>query len=73
MLGKKAEHALENFKEIEGLLQEMELVHFLCCGSCLGAVRDDGFIPHDPDMDMAVVPSEAIRGFLPASRSLVFA
>ena len=40
--------------EIDRISKELNLVYYLIGGTLLGAVRNSGFIPWDPDMDIAM-------------------
>ena len=41
-------------KEFDRICRELELPYFLVCGSALGAVKYQGFIPWDDDVDVAM-------------------
>lgn len=43
---------LEIYQDLAKVCKKHELVVMLCGGSCLGAVRHQGFIPWDDDLDM---------------------
>lgn len=43
---------LSMYKDIAALCAEHGLTQMLCGGSCLGAIRHDGFIPWDDDLDL---------------------
>lgn len=43
---------LDIYKDLAKLCEEQGLIIMLCGGSCLGAVRHQGFIPWDDDMDL---------------------
>lgn len=47
-----------NLKEAKMILNNLGVVFLLQSGSCLGAVRDNAFIPWDDDMDIASVIGE---------------
>lgn len=49
---------LEIAKEIRRVCEENDIRYFLAYGTMLGAVRHQGFIPWDDDMDMGMVRSE---------------
>ena len=43
---------LEIVKDIDKICKENNIEYYLCYGSCLGAVRHNGFIPWDDDFDI---------------------
>lgn len=49
---------LEIAKEIRRVCEENDIQYFLADGSFLGAVRHQGFIPWDDDMDMGMMRSD---------------
>ncbi len=44
--------SLEMVKYFDALCREHRLTYFLCGGCCIGAVRNQGFIPWDDDVDV---------------------
>ncbi|RKI43890.1 LicD family protein [bacterium D16-51] len=54
-------------KEVKRLCVENDIPYFLCAGSALGAVRHQGFIPWDDDIDIGMFRKDYIR-FLKIAR-----
>lgn len=52
---------LEIAKEIKRVCDENDIKYFMCGGTLIGAVRHNGFIPWDDDMDFAMLRSEYDR------------
>ena len=52
---------LELLKFFKKYCSEHDLVFFLAFGSCLGAIRDKGFIPWDDDVDIIMPPNDYLR------------
>lgn len=52
-------------KEVDKICNELGLKYYLIGGTLLGSVRDNGFIPWDPDMDIALPRKdyEALRAY----------
>ncbi len=57
-LQKKEFEILKSFIEI---CEKLELEYFLVCGSALGAVKYEGFIPWDDDIDVAMLREDYAR------------
>lgn len=54
-LHRNAHAFVASMKEVEQIFEGIGYDVAICYGTLLGAVRDGGFIPHDDDIDMAVV------------------
>lgn len=53
---------LSIFLHVSDICKTNELTYMLCGGSCLGAIRHNGFIPWDDDLDIAM-PREDFEKF----------
>lgn len=53
-LNKLHQDILKIMDEVDRICKENNLRYYLMCGSCLGAVRHQGFIPWDDDLDIAM-------------------
>lgn len=49
---------MEIAREIKRVCEENGIGYFLCCGTFLGAVRHQGFIPWDDDLDMGMLRAD---------------
>lgn len=59
---------LNIFKEVSKLCEENDVPYFAIGGTCLGAVRHQGFIPWDDDMDIAI-PIEEFDRFITLAKT----
>ena len=46
--------ARENIKTISEILENLKIKWWLDAGTCLGAIRDNGFMDHDTDTDIGL-------------------
>lgn len=53
-MNKLQEIEFEMLKEFVRICEELNLTYYLVCGSALGAVKYQGFIPWDDDLDVAL-------------------
>lgn len=58
---------LDIFKEISKICEEHNITYFAIGGTCLGAVRHQGFIPWDDDLDIAI-PIEEYECFVDVAK-----
>ena len=61
---------LSIMKELHSVLTNNNLKYFLCGGSTLGAIRHNGFIPWDDDLDI-MMPREDYDRFLDIASSIL--
>ena len=54
-------YALEALKIVDKVFKDNGIKYILLAGSCLGAVRQDGFIPWDDDIDIGVFQEDYER------------
>ncbi len=54
-LTKKQKVEIEALKEITALLDAHNIIHWIDCGTCLGAYRYGGIIPWDWDIDISIM------------------
>lgn len=54
---------MDIYKDISSLCNRHKLTYMLAGGSCLGAIRHNGFIPWDDDLDM-IMPREDYEKFI---------
>lgn len=52
---------LEMLKDIDKICKKHDIPYYLTGGSCLGAVRHDGFIPWDDDADIGMMYDDYVR------------
>lgn len=52
---------LEMLKDIDKICQKHNILYYLTGGSCLGAVRHEGFIPWDDDADIGMMYDDYLR------------
>lgn len=52
---------LEMLKELDRICREYEIPYFLYWGTLLGAIRHDGFIPWDDDLDVGLMREDYNR------------
>lgn len=59
------ERGREILLEVAGVLDYWRVPFFLIQGTCLGAVRDKGFVPHEKDIDIGILQEH--MGSIPVS------
>lgn len=74
----KQEHLLQLFRELDEICKEHNLRYVLAGGTAIGAVRNEGFIPWDDDVDVYMPKAdwdklvELSESVLPENRVLLF-
>ena len=58
---------LEIFKEVKKVCDKNNITYYGIAGTCLGAVRHEGFIPWDDDLDISI-PIEEFDRFIACAR-----
>ncbi|MDE5916565.1 MAG: LicD family protein [Oscillospiraceae bacterium] len=66
-MNKLQERILEVFNHIDKVCRDNNITYFAIGGTCLGAVRHQGFIPWDDDIDIAI-PVEDFERFLKVAK-----
>ena len=61
---------LEIFKSIEKICEDNNLSYYAVCGTCIGAVRHNGFIPWDDDLDIGMPYADYKKFYEIAKREL---
>jgi hypothetical protein len=56
----------KNLLDAKRVLSSLKVPFFLSDGTLLGYVRECGFIPHDPDVDIGVLASDYVKAIQPA-------
>lgn len=69
-LSRVQQSILNIFKEIKPFLEDNSIPYYLLGGSLLGAVRHEGFIPWDDDIDIGIVRDEYERFLETVSKNL---
>ena len=69
-LSRVQQSILNIFKEIKPFLEDNSIPYYLLGGSLLGAVRHEGFIPWDEDIDIGIVRDEYERFLETVSKNL---
>lgn len=57
----KQEQLLQLLKEIDSFCEEHNITYYCAAGTVLGAIRHDGFIPWDDDIDILMTRDEFLR------------
>ena len=61
------EKILEIFQQVSILCEKEKIEYYAIGGTCIGAIRDKGFVPWDDDMDIAI-PIEQFNKFIDIAR-----
>lgn len=57
----KIEECKEILEKVGRLLDEAGITYFLIYGTCLGAIRDKGFIEDDTDIDIGIYSEDVVK------------
>lgn len=71
-------HGFDILKRLHALLTTHAVPYYCDCGTLIGFIRDGGFIPHDDDIDIAIMPdtvkaSSVLKLFLDSGYGFVHA